>query len=270
MKIKVLIDNISQSEMLCEWGLAIYIEYNGKKILLDTGTTGDFVKNADLLGIDVADIDFGVLSHAHYDHSDGMPSFFERNKKAVFYLRGGADENCYKSTDDGYEYIGIKKGILTAYADRICYAKDDFKLDEGIYLIPHKTEGLDKIGKEACMYVKSGENYEVEEFSHEQSLVFETEKGLVIFNSCSHGGADNIIREIEATFEGKRIYVIIGGFHLFRTDDDGVYKFAERLEDTGINKIYTGHCTGERAIEILKEKLGDRVQAFYSGFETEI
>ena len=270
MKIKVLIDNISEGDLICEWGLAIYIEYGGKKILLDTGTTGDFVKNADMLGINIAQVDVGVLSHAHYDHSDGLPSFFERNKKAKFYLRRGADENCYKLTDEGYEYIGIKKGILKNYADRICYAHGDCKLYEGVYLIPHKTKGLEKTGKEACMYTKSGYEWECETFSHEQSLVFETKKGLVIFNSCSHGGADNIIREIEDTFENRKICAFIGGFHLFRTDDEGVYKFSDRLLKTGIEKVYTGHCTGERAMEILKEKLGDKVQSFYSGFETEI
>lgn len=54
---------------------------------------------------------------------------------------------------------------------------------------------------------------EADDFSHEQSLVLDTKEGLVIFNSCSHGGADVIIREAEAAFPGKQIYGLIGGFH---------------------------------------------------------
>jgi len=31
MLVKVLIDNISKDELLCEWGLSVYIEYRDKK-----------------------------------------------------------------------------------------------------------------------------------------------------------------------------------------------------------------------------------------------
>ena len=46
----VLIDNISCGEMEGEWGLSIYIEYNEKNILLDTGASDLFAKNAKKLG----------------------------------------------------------------------------------------------------------------------------------------------------------------------------------------------------------------------------
>ena len=47
MKIKVLMDNISSGELAGEWGLSILIEYEGKKILLDTGASGAFAENAE-------------------------------------------------------------------------------------------------------------------------------------------------------------------------------------------------------------------------------
>lgn len=75
MLVKVLIDNISKDELLCEWGLSVYIEYRDKKILLDGGTSGAFARNAKRMGIDLNAVDFGVLSHAHYDHADGLSAF---------------------------------------------------------------------------------------------------------------------------------------------------------------------------------------------------
>ena len=140
----------------------------------------------------------------------------------------------------------------------------------GVNLIPHKTPGMERIGRKADMYLQIGGKWVTDSFAHEQSLVFDTEKGLVIFNSCSHGGADNIIREVSETFPGKRIYALLGGFHLFKTTDDEVCEFAERVRATGIEKIYTGHCTGQRALEILEEKLGDCVQQIYTGMEIEL
>ena len=49
MKAKVLVDNITKNQWKAEWGLSIYIEYNGHRILLDTGTTEAFAENADQL-----------------------------------------------------------------------------------------------------------------------------------------------------------------------------------------------------------------------------
>ena len=76
MKATVLSDNIPAENLGCEWGLSIFIEYHGKHILLDAGASGLFLTNADVLGLNMKDVDFGVLSHAHYDHADGIPEFF--------------------------------------------------------------------------------------------------------------------------------------------------------------------------------------------------
>ena len=82
MKCKILIDNTPFGQYCAEWGLAVYIEYNGKKLLLDTGASPLFADNAEKMGVDLSEIDFGILSHAHYDHSLGMDAFFRVNAKA--------------------------------------------------------------------------------------------------------------------------------------------------------------------------------------------
>lgn len=268
---KILIDNITKNQWKAEWGLAVYIEHDGHKILLDTGTTGAFAENADAMGISLEEVEFGVLSHAHYDHSDGLEPFFERNRTAKFYLRAGTAENCYGKKNFLFKrYIGIHKGYLERFADRIVYVDGDYEVVPGVTLLPHKTPGLEKIGKKAGMYVKVNGRWKPDSFAHEQSLVLDTEHGLVIFNSCSHGGADNIIREAEMTFPGKRICALIGGFHLFRSTDQEVLALAGRIKETGIEKIYTGHCTGARAMELLKAELGDRAEQLYTGLEIEL
>lgn len=296
LKATVLIDNLTYdachkqvqtkvmnetSDLAAEWGLSIFIEYNGHKILLDAGTTGLFADNAKVLGVNLTEVECGVLSHAHYDHADGMERFFEENSQASFYLRSGKHyapasiasmENCYDYDEEHPEavrYIGIKQGMLEAYRDRIRMVDGDYALFPGVYLIPHKTEGLEAIGKKAHMYVLKEGTYIPDDYSHEQSLVFETDKGLVIFNSCSHGGADNIIKEIEMTFPDKKLYAIIGGFHLYKSSEEEVRALAQRIKRTGIEKVVTGHCTGEAAYKILEEELGDCLEQIYTGLVIE-
>lgn len=269
MKATVLVDNIGDNGLKGEWGLCVYIEYKGKKILLDAGASGLFSENAKKLSLPLEDIDYGVLSHAHYDHADGIREFFRVNKKAKFYLRDACKENCYAKKWIFHRYIGISKGLLSEYQDRIESVSGDYEITEGVTLIPHKGKDLSYIGKAESMVLKEGRSWRPDDFSHEQSLVFDTPDGLVIFNSCSHGGADHIIREVAATYPDKKVLAMIGGFHLFNKSENYVKNFAERVLKTDIRYIYTGHCTGEKAFEILKSELGDKVQQLKAGLVME-
>jgi len=273
VKATVVVDNISKENISGEWGLCINIEYGEKNILLDTGASGLFLENAKRLGINIQNTDYAILSHAHYDHADGMKYFFKTNDKAKFYLRYGCEENCYMKKWLFHKYIGIPKNVLNEYNERIVYVKGDYTLFPGASLIPHKTGRLSEIGKKNMMYIRSEKGWKPDDFSHEQSLVFETSSGIVIFNSCSHGGADNIINEVAATYPGKRIKALVGGFHIFNKSKTEVRELARRIRMTGVEAIYTGHCTGKRSFNILQEELGEIVHQLYVGlvidFESE-
>lgn len=257
MRATVIVDNKKNGNICGEWGLCIYIEEENRKILLDTAASDLFIRNAESLNIAIEDVDMAVLSHAHYDHANGMKAFFEKNSKAKFYLRDSSGENCYLKKWFFHKYIGLPKNILSEYEDRIVFAKGDLQIGDGIYLIPHKTQGLGAIGKRENMYQKKKDGWYPDDFSHEQSLVIDTEKGLIIFNSCSHGGAVNIINEVTATFPEKKVYALIGGFHIFNKTVSEVKELGKKIKETGIQYVCTGHCTGEKSYAILKEQLGD-------------
>ena len=263
LKATVLIDNIAEPPLLCEWGLSICIEYNGRKILLDTGKSGGFAENAAQLGVELADIDYGVLSNAHYDHADGMEDFFQRNTQAEFCLRADSGENCYSGEGADRHYIGIKSGTLELFKSRIRRCAGDVRLFDGAWLIGHRHDML-SAGKRAHMYILEDGEWQTDLFSHEQSLVFCTDKGLVVFNSCCHGGADVVVEEAKEALGGE-VYALVGGLHLFRNNDDEVLEMAQRLKATGVKRIVTGHCTGDRGFELLRTELGDMVTQMYSG-----
>ena len=267
---KILVDNRGQAPLCPEWGLAVYIEHRGHKILLDTGASGNFAKNAELMGVRLEDVEFGALSHAHFDHSDGLDAFFEKNGIAKFYLQKAARENCYALEEGKSRYIGIRRGFLRRYRERIEYVSGLYALYPGAWLLGHSTKGLSAVGKRVNMYRRQGLFFRPDDFAHEQSLVLETDKGLAVFNSCCHAGADLVLREVQEVFAKKPIYFILGGFHLYETPEEDVRAFARRLKETGVARIVTGHCTGERALELLREELGDAVQAMESGLVIEI
>lgn len=57
MKATVLVDNIAANGLAGEWGLSIYIGYRDKRILLDTGASDLFLKNAGKMGLSIEDVD---------------------------------------------------------------------------------------------------------------------------------------------------------------------------------------------------------------------
>ena len=272
MHFTVLTDTNPSGALAGEWGLSILIEEKGLRFLLDAGSSDLCIKNARLLGLDLGSVDAAVLSHAHYDHADGMDEFFRRNDHAPFYLREDCGEDCYDLEEGGrYKYIGIRRGLLKEYADRIVYVTGRFSPLPGVTLLPHTAPDLMAAGVKAHMYRQTPCCMVPDDFGHEQSLVFETEKGLVIFNSCSHAGAASIIEEVSATFPGQKVYAMLGGFHLYNKTEAEVRSFARKLEKADVERIFTGHCTGDVAFVILQEMLGaEKLQRFYVGLAAEL
>ncbi len=274
MKITALMENQAPEGLLCEHGLCVHIEYNGKNYLLDTASSNDFTLNAKALNIDLSKVDMGFLSHAHYDHSGGYEGFFAINDKATIYLQSAAKDACYfKIAGPLKKNIGIPGGILETYADRFCYIEGDKQLDEGVHLLSHHTENLEARGKKAHMYRSISDKLTVDDFSHEQSIVFEAKDGLVVFNSCCHGGVENIIEEVKTAFPGKEILAVIGGFHLMGVtgvescafSDEEIRSLGKILDRSTVKNFYTGHCTGRPAFALLKDELPQKLEYFMTG-----
>ena len=266
LKLTVLMDNIAQEPLVCEWGLSMLIEADGRKILLDTGASGQFIRNAELLRIDLSEVDVGILSHAHYDHADGMEAFFACNDHAEFFLRQGCRENCFGIKDGVFRYNGIRKGTLERFADRIRFVSGVYPLAEGIWLLGHRAADYSSLALRNELFVVEGERRRPDDFSHEQSLIIETQKGLVIFNSCSHTGVKNVLEDVREMLGDREVFAYVGGLHLYKLTDEELSVLADELACSGISKILTGHCTGEHAYAFLRQRLGEQIGQVSVGF----
>ncbi|MBP8640340.1 MAG: MBL fold metallo-hydrolase [Oscillospiraceae bacterium] len=270
MKITALIENKAPEGFKKEHGLSVLCEYNGKSYLLDTGASNAFASNANKLGYDLSAVDCSVLSHAHYDHSGGYKAFFALNSKSKVFLRSEAQARCYFKPWFFIKYVGIPKGILKNYAERFVFISENTKLAEGVWLIGHDTPNLAERGKRTHLYRKTAHGLVPDDFAHEQSLVFETSAGLVILNSCCHGGADNIVSEVKTALPGREISALIGGFHLMGergtstlgVTPQEVEALGRRLLELGVRRTYLCHCTGEPAINILTRVMGENAFNF--------
>lgn len=279
MIVKVLIENNADEGLFAEHGLCLYIEYKNKKYLVDTGASELFASNAANMNVDLEKIDIAFLSHAHFDHSGGYPKFFEINKHAKVYLQEASKyKQYYKVAGPIKKYIGIPEGTLDKYADRFEYVDGAAKIDDGVYIVPHDSEGIIERAKHTNMCVVIDGKTQYDNFKHEQTIVFEEDDGLICFNSCSHSGVDIAIAEVKRAFKDKKIKAYFGGFHMMGMagitscsySKKEVQMVALKLTELTDAKFFSGHCTGIIAYDWLKEILGDRLEAFQSGKVFEI
>lgn len=273
MKITVLMENTAPEGcgLTPEHGLSLYIEHRGKKLLLDAGSSGKFADNAQALGIDLSAVELAALSHGHYDHADGLRRFFQINSRAKVYVRPGADGPHFSMGKDGPYFIGIHRDICTQFRDRFAAVEGLYELTEGAWLVPdlvRETSGR----SDGLLYKRGEDDFIPDDFRHEQSLVLEGEKGLVVLNSCSHGGIVNIVRGVPDQLPGKKVYAVVGGLHMaakgqgaLNCTPEYVCQVADALKELGVEEIHTGHCTGETALGLLRERFGPGCHALATG-----
>lgn len=254
MKLTVLMENTGPDDLVREHGLSVYINYGDRDILLDAGQSDGFLENAKALKVDITSTKFAVLSHGHYDHGDGLFAFLTANSDAPVYLRPQAVEPCWYSTATPGKYIGLSQLARDALAPRQRFVEDVTQLAPGVWAVPDAVE-------------------------HEQSLVLEGERGLVVLNSCCHAGAGYILRDIKERFPTKPLHALVGGLHLMgKSGPDslgvapGIVKNLGRwlFDELGLEALYTGHCTGAPAYGILKEAYPEKVHPLTTGLTLEL
>ena len=230
-KITTLIENNPDDNNLLfsEHGLSLYIEIDEIKILFDTGESGDFIKNAEKLNVDLSNLNYVVLSHGHYDHTGGFRKLVDKIGNS-YKLIVGKDffNNKYKLVEKGnYKYIGnsFDKKYIHQNNIQVKYIEEDiFYITENIMIFSNfkRSNDFEQINK--IFQIKQDENYIVDDFSDEIVLVVKHEKGLIVIVGCSHVGIVNILETIiERT--GMPIYGIVGGTHLIEADE-------QRLKNT--------------------------------------
>lgn len=266
MKITILIeDTCGNSECLYEHGLSIYVETPNHKLLLDTGATDAFAENAEKLGIDLTQIDTVVLSHGHYDHAGGILKFAKLNSHADIYMQATATGEYYH----GERYIGIDKRI--AELPNLHLLDGDHRIDEELYLYSDISGRRFWPQSNLVLSKLQGGKAVQDDFAHEQGLVVTAEGKKILLSGCAHNGILNILDKYESICHAMPD-IVISGFHMMKKTEYNAEEIA-MIEDTARELakfdtvFYTGHCTGQRAFDIMHNIMGEQLIQIHSGME---
>lgn len=269
MRLTVLSDNRSANECLkTEHGLSALLDTGDMKVLLDTGASDIFVRNASVLGLDLEDVDYVFLSHAHKDHTGGLIHFLEKNTRARIIVSPDAVKGDYFSSRGGMHCIspGWKETDLTG---RIIYADKEMEFGR-IRILTDLKRGNPLPKADGCLYKSDGERLVNDAFRHEIALYTDG----FLFTGCAHNGILNILEAC-----GKPLHTVMGGFHLLDAaiGDEG-FESEDELKDIAVRLMreypgvtfYTGHCTGDKVYEVMKSIMSEMLQQFRCGMCLEI
>ena len=269
-KVTTLIENTrvaEKSDITNEHGVSMYIEYGDKNILFDIGATDNFIKNANKLDVDISAVDILIISHAHMDHGGALNYFLKENSKAKIYMHENTKNEYYYND----HYIGLDTKLFSEFEDRIVFIKEFTEVLPDVYLL---TSFGDKYLKPQNnnLFMKDENGKNPDNMEHEIVLVLKPEDGLVVFSGCSHNGILNMTEAALKQFPDYSVKAVLGGFHLMNPatrsmaeSEETVINIAETFLKLPVNKIYTGHCTGSEAYDVLDSVLKDKLEPFRTG-----
>ena len=225
IQMTIVYDNHSFKEDLeKDWGFSCFIKGFEKSILFDTGKNGHILlSNMEKLGIRPEEIDLVFLSHAHKDHTDGLDILLTKNSKMEVWL-----PEFFSSS--------FKESIKSAGAT-VVEVENSQKICEGAY-----TTGV------------------IPGWIKEQSLILDTDKGLIVVTGCAHPRIVKIIFTAKKLLE-KRIHMVFGGFHLAGFLDAEIEEITARFRALGVEKVGPCHCSGDKCrIIFAKEYQNDFIK----------
>lgn len=245
-------------ELQMDWGYAALVEYNGKRILFDTGDNlALFRANVERMHVDLSHLDAIVISHIHGDHTAGLRYVLELNPKAALFVPNDGEfqqrevPGAFLTTTpeptlakDHRYFNGSPPEHLHGwqyYSDvKMTIVKETMTIMPGVRLV---TLTSDKPAFKGLVEV---------------SMVLDTAKGPVVIAGCSHPGIENIMNAAMSGAPKPDVYMLFGGLHLVQDTDEQINGTLDVLQkQLHLSRIAVGHCTGERAFYLIQQRWGE-------------
>jgi len=269
------------STLAGEWGLSLHLESSleGRKnqYLLDFGYTPEILnRNVDLLDIDLRKLNGLILSHGHRDHYGGLVGFVTQHRTRMrediaLYVGG---ETIFRekwvSGRGGNEVVSWGALDRTALAAQkvtpVCCGapqalEGPFTTGEIERTSFEKVTGGTKVYEHFSDRERRGELVKDEHRDEHGTCYVVQGRGLVVISSCGHTGIINTVRTAMKVANVSKLHAVIGGFHLGTSPVEYIQHTVDELASLSPDVILPMHCTGAAFIELMRQRMPDRVVA---------
>jgi 7,8-dihydropterin-6-yl-methyl-4-(beta-D-ribofuranosyl)aminobenzene 5'-phosphate synthase len=259
LKVTIL-STMLADEGIGEWGFAALVEVDGRQFLFDTGARPNTVlENAKELKIDLDHVQDVILSHFHDDHTKGLMTLrrecMKRSPDALSRVHVGQGIFLERRGRDRNPMIEMKKEYEATGGKFIVHDKPD-ELLPGVWLTGPVPRTYPEKNYPAGIEVHEGNRWVEDNLPEDQSLIFNTPRGLVLLAGCGHAGLINTLQYARRFIRPAPIEAAIGGFHLYNAKNEQLNWTADKLKEFQIVQILGAHCTGIESVYQLRARLG--------------
>lgn len=267
-KITCVVDNaVERSSLKGEHGLSFWIETDQGSVLFDTGQSETvLMHNMEALALAPQDLSALILSHAHYDHTGGLPAILSLKPGLPLYAHPDIFRSRYAYRKSEYKSIGLrlKRENVTQLAE-LHLSDTPVEVVSGLWTTGEIKERPEPEGRSAHHLVSGEDDWKPDPYRDDLSLVMETQEGLIVICGCCHAGLLNTLAHVRRKFQ-RPIAAIVGGTHLTTASKTYLEHVISVLRDSyGPPCFYLNHCTGERASVALSNAFGSRVKPCPAG-----
>ncbi|MEJ2730234.1 MAG: MBL fold metallo-hydrolase [Deltaproteobacteria bacterium] len=246
-----------------------------KNILVDVAQNpAALLENMRLMDISPSSIDAVVLTHCHYDHTQGLVKILRKIDKKDVPVIAHPDIFRLNYIKDPYlRHVGVMDGDRKADIEdaggTLFLTKDPFEIMPGLFTTGEVERATDF--EEVGINLMTIENGRVkpDPMRDDISLIASVkEKGLVIITGCSHAGIVNIAKQAIRLAATDKIHGVIGGFHLIEAvgaAEKRITKTVQALKEFDPDWVYAGHCTGFPAQVELYNTFKERFSPLHTG-----
>jgi len=283
LRITVLAEDsvLYESAYLGQHGVSFLLEGvsggNTKRILVDVGQNSDaLLYNMRIMGISPSIIGAIVLTHCHYDHTQGIVRILrEIGKEDVCVVAHPSIFRLHFVTEPYPRHVGIMAGDskveIEKAGGKLSLSKDPFTIMPGITTtgeVKRRTE-FEEVGL-ALKTIENGMVVDDSMLDDISVIANVKDKGLIIVTGCSHAGIINIANQAKEVTGCNNIEGIIGGLHLVEASDTVIKRTVEELYKLNVSWISAGHCTGFKAQVELYLAFGERFLPLHTGMQFEL
>jgi 7,8-dihydropterin-6-yl-methyl-4-(beta-D-ribofuranosyl)aminobenzene 5'-phosphate synthase len=248
MKISVLTDNHPGSYTQAEHGLSYLIEYDGKRLLFDSGQSDLFIRNAEIMNLSLTNLDKIILSHGHFDHGNGLDHLNGYN----LLCHPGCFVKRYRKAD--HSYIGLKNNKSEIERKfRLETSPEPYKItDRIIFLgeIPRLTVFESK--NTSFIFEDGTPDYVLDD----SAIALVLPEGLFVVTGCGHAGVVNTLEHAKRVTGINELYGIMGGFHL-KDINKQTRETIRYLSKEKLKHILPSHCTDLPALAAFYKNFGN-------------
>jgi len=244
-----------------------------RNVLVDVGQNSEaLLHNMKLMGIAPSSIDAVVLTHCHYDHTQGLAEILKAIGKRDLPVVAHPDLFRLNFVEQPYlRSVGVPRPDARERIEEnggtLFLTSDPLRLMPGLATtgyVPRQTD-FEAAGL-SLKTIDAAGRVAADPMADDISVVAATKNaGLQILTGCSHAGIVNIARQAQALYPGLRLGGIIGGLHLVEASPERIARTATALKELDVKRVYAGHCTGFDAQVALRAAFGDRFEPLRTG-----